>query len=247
MVCVVCERVQRELPVIFLPTHHSHLDYVLISFVLFHYDIRAPHVAAGDNLLIPFFGSVSHASGWHTFYSLISMFLLGCCFFWWPFVKRFALCYRTIVCLSDCDVGVLWQMSCPGNVLSGKRLSGKVIVQETSVTRYSTPRLFGPCLLWRNGWMDQDATWYRDRPQPRPDCVWWVPKLPPVKRGTAAPHFLAHVYCAKRSSISATAELLFFLLPWSVARIAEASHKLFPLHSDLCCCVIIFGFGSWWT
>jgi len=25
-----------------------------------------------------------------------------------PFVKRFALCYRTVVCLSDCDVGVLW-------------------------------------------------------------------------------------------------------------------------------------------
>jgi len=21
--------------------------------------------------------------------------------------------------------------------------------------------IFGPCLLWPNGWMDQDATWYR--------------------------------------------------------------------------------------
>ena len=20
--------------------------------------------------------------------------------------------------------------------------------------------IFGPCLLWRNGWIDQDATWY---------------------------------------------------------------------------------------
>jgi len=29
-------------------------------------------------------------------------------FFGRPFVKRFALCYRTVVCLSDCDVGVLW-------------------------------------------------------------------------------------------------------------------------------------------
>jgi len=28
--------------------------------------------------------------------------------------------------------------------------------------------LFGPCLLWPNGWMDQDATWYRGKPQPRP-------------------------------------------------------------------------------
>ena len=29
------------------------------------------------------------------------------------------------------------------------------------------PPIFGPCLLWPNGWMDQDATWYGGRPQPR--------------------------------------------------------------------------------
>jgi len=29
------------------------------------------------------------------------------------------------------------------------------------------PRNFGPCLLWPNCWMDQDATWYGGRPQPR--------------------------------------------------------------------------------
>jgi len=27
------------------------------------------------------------------------------------------------------------------------------------------PPLFGPCLLWANGWIDQDATWYGGRPQ----------------------------------------------------------------------------------
>ena len=27
--------------------------------------------------------------------------------------------------------------------------------------------IFGSCLLWPNGWMDQDATWYAGRPQPR--------------------------------------------------------------------------------
>jgi len=26
------------------------------------------------------------------------------------------------------------------------------------------PPLFGPCLLWPNGWMDQDAAWYEGRP-----------------------------------------------------------------------------------
>ena len=47
---------QRNLPVIFLPTHQSHMDYILLTFILFNYDLRAPHVAAGDNLRIPIFG-----------------------------------------------------------------------------------------------------------------------------------------------------------------------------------------------
>jgi len=29
------------------------------------------------------------------------------------------------------------------------------------------PPIFGPYLLWRNGWMDQDPTWYEGRPRPR--------------------------------------------------------------------------------
>ena len=35
--------------------------------------------------------------------------------------------------------------------------------------------VFGPCLLWPNGWMDKDATWYGGRPQPRRHCVRWGP------------------------------------------------------------------------
>ena len=34
---------------------------------------------------------------------------------------------------------------------------------------------FGPCLLWPNGWMDEDTTWYESGPQPRPHCVRWGP------------------------------------------------------------------------
>jgi len=30
--------------------------------------------------------------------------------------------------------------------------------------------IFGPCLLWPNGWMDQDATWYGGKPRPRRRC-----------------------------------------------------------------------------
>jgi len=74
--------------------------------------------------------------------------------------------------------------------------------------RTTAPPLFGPCLLWPNGWMDQDTTWYGDRSWPRPH--WFVldwAQLP--ERGTAAPpSFQPTSIVAKRSPISAAAELL---------------------------------------
>jgi len=85
---------------------------------------------------------------------------------WWsvterPFVKRFALCYRAVVCticLSACNVGVLWS----------------------------------------NGWMDQDVTWYGGRPRPRPHCVRWGHSyLPPRKGCSSPPQFSAHDCCSQ--------------------------------------------------
>jgi len=49
----------------------------------------------------------------------------------------------------------------------------------TPPPRGRAPSIFGPCLLWPNGWMDQDATWYEGRPWPRPHCVTWGPSFPP--------------------------------------------------------------------
>jgi len=46
--------------------------------------------------------------------------------------------------------------------------------------------IFGAFLLWPNGWIHQDATWYGCRPQPRGLCVRWRPS-PLHKRG-GAPH-----------------------------------------------------------
>ena len=40
----------------------------------------------------------------------------------------------------------------------------------------------GPFLLWPNGWMYPDATWYGGRPQPRRLCFRWGPS-PSPKRG----------------------------------------------------------------
>ena len=38
--------------------------------------------------------------------------------------------------------------------------------------------IFGPRLLWPNGWMDQDATCYGGRPRPTRHCVRWEPNSP---------------------------------------------------------------------
>jgi len=58
----------------------------------------------------------------------------------------------------------------------------------------ATPPIFGPCLLWPNGWMDQGATWYEGRPRPMPHCVTRGSSSP--KKGTAR-QFSAHVYCGQ--------------------------------------------------
>ena len=39
--------------------------------------------------------------------------------------------------------------------------------------RDPAPPIFGLYLLWRNGSMDQDVTWYGGRHRPRPHCVRW--------------------------------------------------------------------------
>jgi len=51
--------------------------------------------------------------------------------------------------------------------------------------RGDNPSIFGPCLLWPNGWMHQDATWYGGRPRPRRHCVRLAPSSssPPQKKG----------------------------------------------------------------
>lgn len=44
------------LPLIFLPLHRSHFDYIVITYILCFNNIRSPLVAAGENLRIPVFG-----------------------------------------------------------------------------------------------------------------------------------------------------------------------------------------------
>ena len=58
-------------------------------------------------------------------------------------------------------------------------------------------RIFCPFLLWPNGWMHQDATWYGCRPLPRGLCVRWRPS-PLPKKGTEPPNFRPMFIVAKR-------------------------------------------------
>ena len=68
------------------------------------------------------------------------------------------------------------------------------------------PPIFGPCLLGPNGWMDQDVTWYGVG-LGLCDIVLDGDPAPPKGAQPLSFRFMSIV--AKRSPISATAELLF--------------------------------------
>jgi len=63
-------------------------------------------------------------------------------------------------------------------------------------------QIFGPCLLWPNGWIDQDGTWHRCRPQPRRLCVRWGPSPPPQRGRSLLPNFRPISIVAKRLDAS---------------------------------------------
>jgi len=43
---------------------------------------------------------------------------------------------------------------------------GHIVLDGDPAPATAHPPIFGPCLLWPNGWMNQDVTWYRGRPRP---------------------------------------------------------------------------------
>jgi len=115
------------------------------------------------------------------------------------FVKRFALCYWTVV-LSVwpvCNVGVLWPNGCMHQDETwhgGRPWPWPHCVRwgpSSPSPKGEQPPVFGPCFLWPNGWMDQDATWQGGRPWPMPHCVRWGPSCPlkSPKKGAQPPIF----------------------------------------------------------
>jgi len=52
---------------------------------------------------------------------------------------------------------------------------GDIVLDGPPKKGHSTLPIFSPCLLWLNGCMYHDTTWYGGRPQPRRHCVRWGP------------------------------------------------------------------------
>lgn len=57
------EASESNIPMVYLPLHRSHLDYILVTYLLYLNGLRVPLVAAGDNLRIPFFGTLLRGLG----------------------------------------------------------------------------------------------------------------------------------------------------------------------------------------
>ncbi|STY82790.1 MULTISPECIES: glycerol-3-phosphate 1-O-acyltransferase PlsB [Moraxella] len=60
------ERVRALAPdyqIVYVPCHRSHVDYLLLSYVIYKRGLRIPHVAAGENLNIPVLGDLLRSGG----------------------------------------------------------------------------------------------------------------------------------------------------------------------------------------
>jgi len=108
-----------------------------------------------------------------------------------PFVKRFALCYRTVV-LSCLSVTLVYSDQTVGRIKMklGVQVGlgpGHIVLDGDRgplPQRGRAPNFRYMCIVPK-GWMDQYATWYGCRPRLRPHCVRWEPSSPSQKGGTA--------------------------------------------------------------
>ena len=48
---------------LFTPCHRSHIDYLLLSYVIYKRGLMVPYIAAGDNLNLPFVGQLLRGGG----------------------------------------------------------------------------------------------------------------------------------------------------------------------------------------
>jgi len=93
--------------------------------------------------------------------------------------------------LNDIMAVILRYFSVFGSFQRALRKSGWRYTPRKNGT--PTHPIFGPCLLWPNGWVDEDATQYGSRLRPGHFVLDGFPAI--RERGTAAPLSSAHVCC----------------------------------------------------
>jgi glycerol-3-phosphate O-acyltransferase len=59
----VVNRIAPGQGIVYLPCHRSHIDYLLLSFLIFQRGLRPPHIAAGANLNMPIIGPLLRRGG----------------------------------------------------------------------------------------------------------------------------------------------------------------------------------------
>lgn len=55
--------VSKDNEIVYVPCHRSHIDYLLLSYVLYHKGLQMPQIAAGINLNMPIVGSILRRGG----------------------------------------------------------------------------------------------------------------------------------------------------------------------------------------
>lgn len=53
----------QDYEIVYTPCHRSHIDYLLLSFVIHKQGLRVPYIAAGDNLNLPVVGQILRGGG----------------------------------------------------------------------------------------------------------------------------------------------------------------------------------------
>lgn len=53
----------KDYEIVYTPCHRSHIDYLLLSYVIFNRGLMVPHIAAGINLNLPVVGQIMRGAG----------------------------------------------------------------------------------------------------------------------------------------------------------------------------------------
>jgi len=59
----ILQRVAEGAEIVYVPCHRSHMDYLLLSWVVYHHGFAVPHIAAGINLNMPLVGRFLRRGG----------------------------------------------------------------------------------------------------------------------------------------------------------------------------------------